>query len=275
MKTTDFSDATILVTDLERTDLLRHFSHFMIAYFVDVVLWCHDNPGQHVVVHDCGPCTAWFELLEPGVKVTIVSPTEARNLAEKLPDQVVVSPGRFEFAKTSVGDKLQRFRSILMTTRESRARNGRVFALRKTTPGFYRPGSWMRRISNETELVAFLSRFFKISPVEFFETTPRDAIDIMSSSRLLVAQRGAALMNLVFMPPGSTVVEIYPRDFPAKPGRIELYRRTCAALGLRFVRVYQRSKVSPVSPLRLGLVILWVQLTSPFARPARWPKTPK
>jgi hypothetical protein len=272
MKTRDFSETIILLTDLEQTDMLRHFSHFMIAYFVDVVLWCHDNPGRHVIVHECGPCTAWFDLLEPGVKVTIVTPTEARKLAEKFPDRVVVSRGRFEFATRSVGDKLRRFRNVLVGQRERRARNGRVFALRATAPEFYQPGSWMRSISNEAELAGFLSRFFKIASVEFLETTPREAIDIMSSSRLLVAQRGAALMNLVFMPPGSTVVEIYPRDFQAKGRRIELYRRTCAALGLRFVRVYQRSKFSSVSPLRLGLVLLWVQLTSPFARPARWPK---
>jgi hypothetical protein len=244
----------------------------MIAYFIDVAIWCHENPGQRVIVQDCGPCTPWFDLLEPVASVTIVSPAEARTLAERFPQRVIVSQGRFEFGTKMVGDKLRRFTNFVIGESGSRGRDGRVFALRSSAPELHEPRSWMRSIENENDLARFLTRWFKIQPVEFFETTPQDAIDIMSSSNVFVAQRGAALMNLIFMPPGSTVVEIYPRDFQAREGRVELYRRTCAALGLRFVRVYQRSKFSAVSPIRLGLVLLWIRLTNPFARPARWPK---
>lgn len=272
MNTGNFSDATIMVAETPRADILQHFSHFMSEYFVDVALWCHDNPGRHIAVQDCGKCNPWFELLESVATVTILAPSKVRDLAKMFPDNVWAGRGKDEFATKKVGPKLRRFAELLSTDVEPRKGHSRVFALRTSDPQFYPPKSWIRRIDNEKGLARVLKKLFSFESVEFFDTSPRDAIEIMSSCTLFVAQRGAALMNLMFMPEGSTVVEIYPRDFQASGPRIERYRRTCAALGFRFVRIYQKSRTSAVSPIRLALVVMWVRLSSPFAKPASWPK---
>jgi hypothetical protein len=267
----DFSDATIMVVDIPRPKVLLHFSHFMSEYFVDIALWCHDNPGRHIVVQDCGQCNPWFGLLESVATVTILPVAEVNNLTKMFPDNVWVSRGRFEFGSKKIGPKLRRFAKLISADVDPDKGHPRVFALRTSDPQFYPSGSWMRRISNEDKLARTLRALFSFESVEFFETTPREAVEIMSSCTLFVAQRGAALMNLMFMPEGSTVVEIYPRDFQATGPRIERYRRTCAALGFRHVRISQRSRSSAVSPIRLALVLMWIRLSSPFAKPASWP----
>lgn len=262
MEKGEFTSAVIMMTDEPDTDLFRHFSHFLMEYFIDVAVWSHDNPGRKVFVLDCGPCNPWFELLSPVATISVVSPTTLRDLAMKQPDNVRVIRGRHGFDIPDLRKRLRRFLRLFIKNRPAQDSKTRVFALRPGDDQRFPSGSWMRRIDNELQLSRFLSNCFSFDAVDFFDVTPRQAIDLMSTCRLFVAQRGAALMNLVFMPKGSTVIEIYPRDFEAVGSGVDLYRRMCTARGLRFVRIYQRNKFSAVSPLRLFFVILWIRLTS-------------
>ena len=251
-----------MVTDEPQIDLLKHYSHFMMQYFIDIALWCHNNRNHHVVVLDCGPCTPWFDILASVATITILSPSQLNELADRFAHNVRVIDSGLGLAGASAGRRLRRFRRIMTKQVSDNARHTTdVFALRTTDQTRYQPDSWMRHIKNESSVARFLSQYLSVKPVEFFDASPREAITIMSSCRLFVGQRGAALMNLLFMPPGSTVVEIYPRDFQTSGARVEMYRRACQALGLRFVRVYQRSKFSKVSPLRLAVVVLWIRLS--------------
>jgi capsular polysaccharide biosynthesis protein len=109
-------------------------------------------------------------------------------------------------------------------------------------------GPRRRRIGNEDQLARLLNRWWSFTVVEFFQLSPREAVTRMSSCSVFFAQRGAALMNLLFMPPGATVIEVLPQEFSSNKGHADLYRRACGHLGLRYMRITQKSQFARVAP---------------------------
>jgi capsular polysaccharide biosynthesis protein len=223
-----------------------------------------------IVVRDCGPCSPWFDLLRKTNDVTAVSPGELSELARLFPGNVVVTEGLRQFARKRDGEKLVRFRDMF-SPKTSESKNVRVMAVRSREPSFYASpesevatsGSSRRRIGNEHIIGAMLQRRWSFRVVEFFELTPKDALETMTSCSTFVTQRGAAMMNLVFMPPGGAVVEIYPRGMLQSQRNIDLYRRACTHLGLKYVRLQQKSNFANVSRWRIAFALLRVKVTPP------------
>lgn len=258
--------ATIFDRDESRSGSVQHFAHFMKDYFIEIAVWCADHPGQPIIVRECGPCTPWFDKLTTGNEVTVVSRAELTQLAEAHPEQVYLVRKRV-MKRPKARQYLPRFRA-LFATRTNNPQN-RVFAVRSLEPDFYfsaesenqTAGPMRRRLGNEQQLATFLRRLSSFRVVEFFEKTPRESIDLMQGCSIFVAQRGAAMMNLLFMPAGASVVEIYPKDMDYGDQHADLYRRACDELGLKYVRIQQKTKFSHVSPLRLVYAILRVTLS--------------
>lgn len=273
MSRKEFSEAAIL-TVKEMPASVQHFAHFMMDYFVHVALWCDEHPATPVVVRDCGPCTPWFELLPAGNRVTVLPLSEVKKLSSLYPDNVHVMPGAGQFAPPRHSDRLPRFRAMFTTQVEPQGRN-RVMATRSMSPSFYSSpeserrssGPRRRRIGNEDRLARLLNRWWSFTVVEFFQLSPREAVTMMSSCSVFFAQRGAALMNLLFMPPGATVIEVLPQEFSSNQGHADLYRRACGHLGLRYMRIMQKSQFARVAPLRVVLVLAKLKI----APNARWP----
>lgn len=261
MSNDGFSGAAILtVKDIPGS--VQHFAHFMMDYFVHVALWCQDHPTTPVVVRDCGPCTPWFDLLPTPNRITVLPLSDVTKLSSLYPDNVHEMPGASQFALPGHSDELPRFRAMLSTGIEPSGPT-RVMATRSVSPAFYfsleseRKGSGprRRRIGNEDQLARLLQQCWSFDVVEFFHLSPREAVTTMSSCSVFFAQRGAALMNLMFMPPGATVVELMPEGFRLNQKRTDLYRRACDHLGLRYVRIRQKSEFARVAPLRVVLAL--------------------
>ena len=69
-----------------------------------------------------------------------------------------------------------------------------------------------RRLTNEDEILARLARF------DFEVVTPGrlplgDSIGLFSEAQVVAGPHGAGLTNLVFMPPGGSVIEIFCPDW--------------------------------------------------------------
>ena len=77
---------------------------------------------------------------------------------------------------------------------------------------FSREGAAVRRVTNEPEIVAMLSRygFESIEPASI--PFSRQA-ELFQSADIIVAPHGAALANLMFCRPGTSVLEFFPADY--------------------------------------------------------------
>jgi hypothetical protein len=69
-----------------------------------------------------------------------------------------------------------------------------------------------RKVSNFDELSATVLTPFNLHPVELEDLDLHDQIDLFSKADLVVAEHGAALVNTMFMRPGSTVIEMTPNE---------------------------------------------------------------
>jgi hypothetical protein len=97
-----------------------------------------------------------------------------------------------------------------------------LFVYRKSQHGFYADsnplcdmptgGAARRSIPNAGELVAALSKLGAVASVSLEGLPLIEQVRLFSSARLIVAQHGAALANLVFCRPGTRVLKIFPAD---------------------------------------------------------------
>lgn len=90
-----------------------------------------------------------------------------------------------------------------------------------------------RRASNEAEVVALLSsKGFEVIVLE--ELSFAAQVELFAECEVIVAAHGAGLANVVFSPPGCTVIEIAPED--CEPDR-RFFENLSIGAGHQFVRV--------------------------------------
>jgi hypothetical protein len=75
-----------------------------------------------------------------------------------------------------------------------------------------RQGSRHRQVANEPEVIAALAKV-GIESCQPETLSFGEQIRLFQSARLVVAPHGAALANIVFCPPGATVVEVFSRHY--------------------------------------------------------------
>ena len=86
-----------------------------------------------------------------------------------------------------------------------------------------------RQLNNHWELKAVLQQFgAEVVDVDTAAISFEDQIRLFSNSKLVVAAHGSALTNILFMQPGTSVVEINPDGFTWYE-----YQKICDKLGLR------------------------------------------
>ncbi len=94
-----------------------------------------------------------------------------------------------------------------------------------------RRGARARKVVNEDEVISFLSESgfdcLELDNMSFVEQ-----VRIFSECSTLVSLHGAGLTNMLFMPRGSHVIEIYPGDFDARDYFNACYRRLADVLGI-------------------------------------------
>jgi hypothetical protein len=90
-----------------------------------------------------------------------------------------------------------------------------------------------RKASNEAEVVALLkTKGFEDIALE--ELSFKAQVELFAECEVVVGAHGAGLSNVVFSPPGCTVIEITPED--CEPGR-RFFENISTGAGHRFVRV--------------------------------------
>ena len=110
----------------------------------------------------------------------------------------------------------------------------RTFLIHKTSAPptrkvyLHRDGAKWRNLENSEELMSLL----KENEFEIFTpnaTNFLEQVELMSETSLLVSGHGAALTNMLFMPEGGTVLELFPAEF-----QLSCYPALAGFLGLQY-----------------------------------------
>ena len=232
----------------------EHFYHFLLGYFTPLVLWQERTGTMEVAVRDCGPMNPWFDLLRAQTDVEFMPPgVMLERLLSHRQERVILrdwdNPTRFHHRS------LARVReSVLSRARSETTFNGRpriTVLERRPNPDFFHSqaaetpggGSGWRSVPNINSVAEGLSAFGDVAVVDTAELAPAAQVELMQSTDLLVAQHGAGLSNMLWMPDGASVVELLP---PLPPTIDTIFRNLAAARSLGYVAVPQADLHAPI-----------------------------
>lgn len=220
----------------------EHFYHFMLGYFVPLALWQESTGEREIAVRDCGPMNVWFDLLRPGTDVDLMPPgVMLERVLSHRQERVILhdwdNPTRFHRRSlTQVRDLM----ASRVATPTGAGEGPRITLLeRRPNPEFFHSGaaetpgggSGWRSVPNIDEIAQALSPLGMVSIVDTAELSPTEQVQLMHSSDLLVAQHGAGLSNMLWLPSTAGVIEILP---PLPPTIDTIFSNLASALGLGY-----------------------------------------
>lgn len=239
----------------------EHFYHFFLGYFMPLVLWQERTEVTEVAVRDCGPMNVWFDLLREGTDVELIPPgVMLERLLSHRQERVILhdwdNPTRFHRSS------LEAFtQAVLSRVVEPAAASGaggagarRITLLeRRPNPDYYHSGaaetpgggSQWRSVPNIDEIADALAPLGDVRIVDTAELTPAEQVRTVHDTDLLVAQHGAGLANMVWLPHGAAVIEL----LPPLPSTIDsIFRNLAAARRLGYASVDQVDLHAAVDP---------------------------
>jgi capsular polysaccharide biosynthesis protein len=110
-------------------------------------------------------------------------------------------------------------------------RSRRIYVSREYSRG--------RKVVNEKEVQDFLQKEgFEIVHLE--NASFREQVQMFAETEILVSIHGAALTNLIFMPPAGRVIELYPSGFTSRDFFNACYKRLSHTVGVEHCYVFCR-----------------------------------
>jgi len=205
---------------------VEHFYHFFFGYFVPITLWLEKNPVPKIAVRDCGPMNPWFELLNPGTTVDFIPPgvmlqrtlthLQERQIFWGWDDPTHFQRRNIRKLRSIVGSKLN------LESRATANVDKRITVLmRKDAVDFFDKdaevrgsGAAARSIGNLRDIRNALGSPPNLDFLDTASISPAEQITALWNTGILIAQHGAGLSNMVWMQPGTTVIEIQPEQQP-------------------------------------------------------------
>lgn len=234
----------------------EHFYHFMLGYFVPLVLWQERTGAMEITVRDCGTMNTWFDLLRPGTDVELMAPgIMLERVLSHRQERVILhdwdNPTRFH--RRSLSEVRATVLARTAGTPEEVVKTRITLLERRPNPDFFHGpqaetpggGSQWRSIPNIGELAEALAPLGSVSVVDTAELAPHEQVKLMSATDLLVAQHGAGLANMLWLPNGAGVIEM----LPPLPQTIDaIFSNLAAALSIGYQAVPQPDLHAPVDP---------------------------
>ncbi len=244
---------------------VEHFYHFFFGYFMPMVLWQEKTRIKNFTIRDCGPMNPWFSLLQEGSKPTFIPPGVMlqRLLIHRQEMEIFRNwDNPLHFHKES----LERFSTTILDRIgiNSRAQNPgekRITVLdRKPSPEYFlaeksevlSSGAEWRSMPNTERIAESLRDLGSVTLVDSAAMSPADQVRLFSQTDLLVAQHGAGLSNIVWLPKGAAVLEIKP---PLPPVINEIFANLASARRIDYATVDQLDEHAEVDPENVRLAV--------------------
>jgi len=263
----EYESRTLLVAN-HWDGSVQQFYHFFLGYFMPLCLWLENNKTNHVAVRDCGPMNVWFELLRPGIDIEIMPPGAALHAVVGDRMKFAVLQGMDDprsFRKANLESGIQAVLRQIGFVNPSPSESIDVLVIdRVTSESFYHgpdsethmSGKERRHVPNLKDLRLDESSGKNMKFVDFARIEPADQLSLAQTSSALVGQHGAGLVHMLWLRPGSHVVEIAP---PLPVQVIEIFERLAQVLGHSYSRVPQEDVHSPVDLDELKNAIFSIQ----------------
>ena len=243
---------------------VQEYYHFLLGYMGPVLVWLERHPGRQIAMRDCGPMQPWIDALLAGEDMVILNPGAMLHLFAGKVHRSVVLQG-FDDPTVFDGTRLLEFKALALrrlgiapssANRETvidRASSGEF----NSTAAAEVPasGAAVRSIPNLREAIAACGLDPQVTIVDSAHLSPHEQVSLFSSTSLLIGQHGAGLANMLWMPTGSTVVEILP---PSPPWVEPIFANLAAALGHQHRLVLQKDPHSPIEPTDLAAALAQV-----------------
>lgn len=241
----------------------EHFYHFFLGYFMPLVLWQERSGATEVAVRDCGPMNVWFDLLRPGTDVELLPPgVMLERVLSHRQERVILhdwdNPTRFHRRSLEGFTQAVLPRAVgAATAASSTAASGRspriTLLERRPNPEYYHSGaaetpgggSEWRSVPNIDDIADALADLGDVRIVDTAELDPREQVRTLHTTDLLIAQHGAGLANLVWLPAGAGVIELLP---PLPPTIDTIFRNLAAARSVGYRAVDQTDLHAAVDP---------------------------
>jgi hypothetical protein len=245
--------ARVLLIPDQWSGSVQEYYHFILGYLAPVMLWIDRNPGKPLAMRDCGPMNPWLDLLLHSSDLQIMTPGDMLRLFSGKYHQAAVLVG-MDDPKTFNSKDLARFRQLvfnavnpapatedLAITVVDRITSG-TFNL---TPAAEVPasGAEVRSTPNLSSVMSGYRTVRSLRIIDAAEISVNEQLTIFSQTSILVAQHGAGLTNMIWMPRGGRIVEILP---PLPDYVSPIFANLAAACGHTHQVVRQESEHAPV-----------------------------
>lgn len=231
---------------------VQQFYHFLLGYLMPVALWVRSHPGVAISMRGCGPMDPWLALVGEHVDLDVIPPGTALHMivGDRMAHEVL--PGMDDpahFNRDALLRGAAAVRELLDAPLQSGVTKPRTVIIdRATSEEFYHgPASETHMSGGERRSTPNLAGLTSLLPdsevVDLARIEPKDQIRLMESVTVLVGQHGAGLVHMLWMTPGSLVVEIAP---PLPPEVVDLFEQLAECLGHRYVRLAQETVHAPV-----------------------------
>ncbi len=237
---------------------VEHFYHFFFGYFMPLVLWQEKTGISDFAVRNCGPMNPWFELLRENSELEFMPPGVMlqRVLTRRQEMQILRGwddPLRFhrkslEIFSTTVLNR------VGIDSRSANSGQKRITVLDRTpSPAFFlasksevhASGADWRSMPNTERIADALKDLGSVTLVDAAAMSPADQVRLFARTDLLVAQHGAGLSNIVWLPTGAAVIEIKP---PLAPVINEIFANLAASRAIDHASIDQDDEHAEVNP---------------------------
>lgn len=255
-----YRQRTLLVAD-HWEGSVQQFYHFLLGYLMPVALWLDAHPSASITLRTCGPMDPWIELAMEKADIELMPPGTALHMI--VGDHMAHSTLKGmddpkHFQRESLLEGAESVRRLLQVPAGKGKSRQRIIVIdRASSEDFYHGAASETHMSGgERRSTPNLRDITLVVPdaevVDLARLEPRSQIGLMESTSVLVGQHGAGLVHMLWMAPGSLVIEIAP---PLPPEVIDLFERLATCLGHRYLRIPQDTVHSDVDLSALAAAI--------------------
>jgi hypothetical protein len=236
----------------------EHYYHFMLGFLAPILLRPDgESEGTRYLIPSCGMLDE--RLHELAIRDLVIMPKGPWWDLLRAGKHRVTKIYGFDDPLYYDAEAFARFKDVLfarLNIPQAAASDRLLIVNRGESPAFYQSdvvqnkfsAKLRRSVPNMGEARARLSGAgIRNDMVELETTGLRDQVILFSKTRVLVAQHGAALTNMLWMPPGGVIVEILPPVGIFSP----YFSKLAEVCGHHYVTVPQAGDHEPIDPADL------------------------